>query len=216
MLTNYFKLVKEMRDILSLYPWQWNGFYVSVFNRIRLWFNRFDIIEKHIPQKGKIVDIGCGYGLFANFLALRSPDRKIVGIDKNLRKVKYAFRGLKNTQFVAKDIKDFDLSSCQAITMIDFLHHMNSYEEQKDLLSYCYKGLPRGGSLFIKDVCFEPYYKFFLTRIVDNLLYLGDRFYFRRWEEFKALLENMGFKVEYVHLHRGTPYSTYGLSCIKV
>lgn len=205
-----------MKDLLSLYPWQWNGCYVIAFNRIRLWFNRFDLIEKCIPQKGEIVDIGCGYGLFANFLALRSPDRKIIGIDKNSRKVKYAFRGLKNTQFLTIDIRGFELDSCQGITMIDFLHHMNSYKEQEDLLHYCYKGLAKGGTLFIKDVCFEPYYKFFLTRIVDNVLYMGDRFYFRKWEEFKELLETIGFQVKYVSLHQRTPYSTYGLLCTKM
>ena len=216
MIKNYFTIAREMSDILALYPLKWNGFYVCAFNHIRVWFNRFEVIEKHIPQKGEIVDIGCGYGLFANFLALRSPDREIVGVDKNLRKVKYAFRGLKNTRFLTTDIKDFDLTSCQGITMIDFLHHMNSYGEQEDLLYYCYKGLSKGGTLFIKDVCFEPYYKFFLTRIVDNVLYIGDRFYFRKWEAFKEVLEAMGFCVEYVVLHQGTPYSTYGLSCIKV
>jgi len=216
MIKNYRNLVREMKDVLALYPFAWSGFYVTTFTRIRLCLNRFDIIEKHIPKKGEIVDVGCGYGLFANLLALRSPDRQLIGIDKNPRKVKYAFRGLPNTQFVAIDIKDFDLDSCQAITMIDFLHHMNSYKEQEDLLNYCYKRLDRGGTLFIKDVCFEPYYKFFLTRIIDHLLYLGDRFYFRKWEEFRELLEDTGFRVEYISLHQGTPYSTYGLFCTKI
>ena len=58
-------------------------------------------------------------------------------------------------------------------------------------------------------------FKFFLTRIVDNVLYIGDTFYFRPWQEFKGLLETIGFKVEYVALHEGTPYSTYGLICYK-
>ena len=216
MLNNYFKMAREMRDILSLYPFKWNGFYVTVFNRIRLWFNRFDLIEHCIPEKGKIVDLGCGYGLFANFLALRAEERQLIGIDKNSRKTKYAFRGLKNTQFLTIDIKDFNLDSCQGITMIDFLHHMNSYSDQEDLLKHCSTGLAKGGTLFIKDVCFEPYYKFFLTRIVDNVLYTGDRFYFRKWEEFKEILEDIGFSVEYVSLHPGTPYSTYGLRCTKI
>ncbi len=205
-----------MRDILSLYPWQRNGFYVCAFNRIRIWFNRFEVIEEYIPKKGEIVDIGCGYGLFTNFLALRSPGRLLIGIDMNPRKMKYACRGLKNTQFFTTDIKDFDLNSCQGITMIDFLHHMNSYKEQEDLLHYCYKGLSKGGTLFIKDVCFEPYYKFFLTRIIDNVLYIGDRFYFRKWEALKKVLEAIGFQVKHVPLHQGTPYSTYGLLCTKV
>ncbi len=208
-------MAREMSDIISLYPWQWKGFYVTAFNRIRLWFNRFDLIEQCIPEKGKIVDIGSGYGLFANFLAIRSRDRMITGVEKNPRKTKYAFRGLKNTEFITMDVRDYDLNSCQAITIIDVLHHMNSFEQQEDLLRYCYSGLDRGGVLFIKDVCFEPYYKFFLTRIVDNCLYMGDRFYFRKWEDFRSVLEKTGFRVEYVTLHEGSPYSTYGLLCAK-
>jgi SAM-dependent methyltransferase len=209
-------MTKEMSDIISLYPWRWNGFYVTAFNRIRLWFTRFDLIEEQIPKKGKIVDIGCGYGIFANFLALRSRDRMLVGLDKNPRKVKYAFRGLKNTQFISIDINDYDFKACQAITIIDVLHHLASFREQEDLLQYCYENLEKGGVLFIKDVCFEPYSKFFLTRIVDNMLYIGDRFYFRKWEEFRDVLEKIGFEVVYVPLHKGTPYSTFGLLCTKM
>ena len=215
MLNNYFKMKKEMGDILSLYPWQGNPWHVTAFIHIRLWFNRFDLIEERIPKEGRVVDIGCGYGLFANFLALRSSSRQLVGIERNGRKVQYACRGLKNTEFIVKDVKDYDLSGCSVITFIDVLHHLDSFETQEDLLRYCHTGLETGGVLFIKDVCFEPYSKFFLTRIVDNALYLGDTFYFRPWQEFKILLETIGFEVEYVPLHEGTPYSTYGLRCVK-
>ncbi len=215
MLNNYFKMKKEMSDIISLYPWQKNTCYVTAFNRIRLWFNRFDLIEERIPAEGRIIDLGCGYGLFANFLALRSNRRQLIGIEKNARKVQYASRGLDNTEFIVTDVKDYDLAGCSAITIIDVLHHLDSFEMQEELIRYCYTGLEKGGVLFIKDVCFEPYSKFFLTRIVDNMLYIGDTFYFRPWQEFKKLFETIGFEVEYVPLHAGTPYSTFGLRCVK-
>lgn len=216
MIRNYFKVAREMEDVLNLYPWNSKELHVVTFNRIRLWFNKFDLIEKSIPKSGKIIDIGCGYGLFANFLALRSSERFLIGLDKNSRKIKYANRGLKNTKFFVGDVRNFDLERCQGITLIDFLHHMDSYQEQEKLLNYCSACLEKGGILFIKEVGYEPYFKFLLTSCVDHVLYFGQRFYFRNSREYEKLMKSFGFEVKLLPIHHETPYSAYGLICQKI
>ena len=52
----------------------------QIYFKLRPLIIPFDIIEKHVPKKGTIVDLGCGFGIFANFLAIQSDDRKVIGI----------------------------------------------------------------------------------------------------------------------------------------
>ena len=67
------------KEIMRLYGGKgWSSF----FTRIRLFITApFDALNKHIPEEGFIVDLGCGYGIFANLLGLLSPKRKILGMD---------------------------------------------------------------------------------------------------------------------------------------
>ena len=54
--------------------------YVYAFMRIRWWIAYFDKVTEFLPKEGRIVDLGCGYGIFANYMALASDKRDVRAI----------------------------------------------------------------------------------------------------------------------------------------
>jgi len=50
----------------------------SLFARIRFFTAPYAALFPHVPKEGFIIDLGCGYGMFSNLLALMSEKRKIL------------------------------------------------------------------------------------------------------------------------------------------
>src|SRR5215210_3247846 len=73
-------------------------------------------VAADVPSRGRILDLGCGHGLFANLLAVTSPERDILGVDpspEKLRIARRASRDLPNVRYQqgwAEDVaeRDFD------------------------------------------------------------------------------------------------------------
>lgn len=55
--------------------------WIKIYIKLRWQLCPFEKIERLIPKKARVIDIGCGFGLLANYLALTSEDRAAVGID---------------------------------------------------------------------------------------------------------------------------------------
>jgi SAM-dependent methyltransferase len=43
------------------------------------------VMDLLLPDEGRILDIGCGFGLFAAYFGQTQPGRRIVGVDPNAR-----------------------------------------------------------------------------------------------------------------------------------
>lgn len=199
--------IKEAKkEILRLYGgWGWP----SIFTFIRLFITApFEALEKHIPNEGFIIDLGCGYGIFANLLGLMSEKRKILGIDLDDYKMRNADKSTANVEFRVADITKTELPPADCILLVHVLHHLNSYDEQEPLLRACLDKLKQGGKLVIAEIDRKPWWKFILTQIADRILYQFRRPYYPFPEKLIPLLENLGFSVEiYYGDHRGTPLS---------
>ncbi|MEW6155484.1 MAG: class I SAM-dependent methyltransferase [Actinomycetota bacterium] len=50
----------------------------------------FPRIERAVPAYGRVLEVGCGYGLFSTYLALREPGREVVGVDIDQAKIEVA------------------------------------------------------------------------------------------------------------------------------
>ena len=74
----------------------------------------YEKIEALIPQEGLIIDIGCGYGLLSNLIALKSYKRNVIGIDSSETRIMTAQKTVnkrKNIEFIKQDITAFGFPS---------------------------------------------------------------------------------------------------------
>ena len=170
--------------------------------------------EVYVPDKGTIVDIGCGNGLFAAILKLGAPGRSITGIDLDARKIVEARKSLGNLphlDFRLGDVAAVEYPPADVFTIIDVLY-LIPFEAQEKILRMCAAALPPGGVLILKEMDKKPRRKYVWNMIQETLAVkligftLGSRFYFRRKADFVALLTGLGFSVDVVPLHKGYGY----------
>ena len=200
------------RRLLRLYAgWGWT----SVFCRLRYWHSNVAGIEAHIPIEGTIVDLGCGHGVLANYLALRSTRRRVVGFDLSEHRIAVARSiGLPNAEFHCQNLFDAGRIPCRAIIVADVLHHLRSYEEGDELLARCCERLPADGLLVVKEIAQKPCWKYLFTRPLDFLFYRG-KVHFRAPEQFAALFGRLGVEAQLVPLHAWRPLSHVMYLCRK-
>lgn len=187
------------------------NFFVFIFMRLR-WAKilraPYKEIERLISKSAKIIDIGCGYGFFTNFLALSGPRRQVVGIDISGERIQRAYKKLKNVQFMAGDIMDLKIDDCDAVVIIHMLHHLPSFQAQEELLKNCYNKLSRGGIIIVGEIDSKPFWKAACSKFIDYLLYMGDSFHFRAIKGFKAAIEKTGFEnVRIIDCSKGIPFA---------
>lgn len=179
----------------------------SIFARIRFFTAPYKKLERLVPEKAFVIDLGCGYGILANFLALSGLKREILGIELDSKKIKFADRGLKNVKFLKADITKTTLKKADIILLVHVLHHLDSFQAQEELLAVCRKKLSKNGKLIIVEVDRKPVFKFILGWLADRLLYPGDRIYYRFPEEFKQMFTKLKFKVKIIKADHGKPFA---------
>lgn len=178
----------------------------------------FKLIESLVPRSGRIVDIGCGYGLLANYMAIKSGDREIMGYDSSARRITVAKRteghSGGNVRFFREDADLGRFSGLAGITMTDFLHHVD-YAYQDQLIGKAYDALDEGGRLVILDVDNKPAWKYLSVKVIDRMLNLSQQVCYRKEEDFLRLLRAAGFKARSIPAHTGLPLSDIIYLCEK-
>lgn len=193
------------------------GLRAVLYTRMRWRLCPFEEIEKHVPKEGRIIDIGCGYGLLANFLALRSSKRDVIGIDLSVGRVRVAQKTTDSrtrVQFKLMDALDLRLGEYSTVVMSDFLHHIDS-EAQEELLTRCYQELPTGSFLIIQEVDDRPRWKYWFAIMSDKILNVGERQFFRSSRDFQKLLHRIGFYIRVKKVDKGIPLSDVLFICEK-
>ena len=173
----------------------------------RFWILRqrfLDEIGQYLPARGRVLDLGCGFGLFSLYYAAARPGLEIEGLDLSARRIAMAQAaaarlGLGNVHYGVGDAMDFRGGRAfDAAYMLDIVHHIGE-EAVRPLLEQVGKCLPAGGRLVIKDVDRAPVWKRWFTLALDKVM--DPRTPVRYWagEELGAVLESVGFRV-YRHL----------------
>ena len=72
------------------------------------------VLDLLLPEEGRILDIGCGFGLFAAYFAQTQRARQITGVDPDGRRTAMATRtfaklGLEGHSFIAGDARSTDV-----------------------------------------------------------------------------------------------------------
>ncbi|MEJ7768483.1 MAG: 1-acyl-sn-glycerol-3-phosphate acyltransferase [Chitinophagaceae bacterium] len=120
--------------------------------KIRLEKN-YTVFHDLLPAKGKILDVGCGYGFMAYMLHFSSPQRSITGIDYDENKIATAngcFSKNDHISFLHGDVLNFRFEQYDAIILADMLHYLEP-DDQKKVVEKCIASLRPSGMIIIRE-----------------------------------------------------------------
>lgn len=186
-----------------------------LFVRGRAFLSDLAMVERYVPKKGFIVDLGCGHGLFACVLREASPTRRVLGIDLDPRKVEVARGAIQDTQWLRFEVGDIVESAppkCDAVTIVDVLYLL-PFDAQEQVLRNAASALGEGAPLIVKaqERKMDPRYALTYAQEIVTVS-LGftrggrERFYFPSREQALAMFDRAGFVVDVVEMPR-RPYT---------
>lgn len=193
-----------INKIIKAYPLVWPRLYAYLRTSIL----PIKTLDKYVPE-GRILDVGCGYGITSIYFALKNSKREVIGSELSKERVKIAnkiSKAIPNVNFESKNLigkenaqtnfgilKNNLFNGFDAIVAIDLLHHINNKEKQ-EFIKECKNRLNKKGVLIIKDIDKKPLHKY-LWNYLHDLLMTRDRLYFYSAKQLKKLLETNGFKI---------------------
>ncbi len=89
-----------------------------------------DEIGQYLPARGRVLDVGCGFGLFSLYYATTRPGLVLEGLDRNARRIEMARSaaarlGLSNVRYEVDDARHFRGGAIyDAAYMLDIVHHI--------------------------------------------------------------------------------------------
>jgi 2-polyprenyl-3-methyl-5-hydroxy-6-metoxy-1,4-benzoquinol methylase len=172
------------------------------FRILRLRF--IEEIGQYLPADGDVLDIGCGFGLFAFAFAQDRPRLRIRGVDLDARRIETARRAaqrlaLDNVRFEVGDARDPSFAGrFDAVYMLDIVHHIPP-GAVAPLLRQIRAALRPGGVLLVKDVADRPAWKRWFTWALDKLVDRRAPVNYWSIAALRATLEEHGFRV---HAHQ--------------
>jgi SAM-dependent methyltransferase len=214
--------VLTRKNVLRLY--RDRSFGTRLYIAVKLRICPLLAVETYFPKRGTVLDLGSGNGFFSSLLKLGSPERTVVGMDLDPKKIKQArlleerFEGL---SFSEGDIAEAPYPPADIVSIIDVLY-LIPYDVQERILRRAFAALRPGGVLLLKDMDTRPRRKYAWNYFQETVsvrivgFTLGGKFYFRSREDYARLLEGIGFRVEAVPLDRGQCYPHILYVCRKI
>ncbi len=179
------------------------------------------VMDLLLPTEGEILDIGCGFGLFAAYFGQTNRGRAITGVDPDGRRIEMATRvaknlGLDKHRFVQGDARELEPGKVfDAIYVLDVMHHIPE-QDQLGVLQSLEQKLAPGGMLILKDITTTPYLGLKFTEYLDRVMVGWDEpLAYRHHDEWKALLTQLGFTVRVVLIPDILPYPHVVLAARK-
>lgn len=168
-----------------------------------------------LPTEGRILDVGCGFGLFAAYFAQTQPQRQITGVDTNPKRIEMARTvmaklGHHGHEFIAGDARAIanitGHEKFSAIYVLDVMHHVPR-EDQAALLACLYDLLQPGGVLVLKDITTEPFIGLKFTELLDRVMVGWDEpLAYRHHKEWGQMLGELGMQTRAVRIPDILPY----------
>ncbi len=170
------------------------------------------VMDLLLPAEGRILDVGCGFGLFAAYFGQTHPLRRIVGVDPDARRIGIARRvaaslDLKDHTFVAGDVRSAAVEGpFAAAYVLDVMHHLPR-DDQRRVLERLRGLLAPGGILLVKDITTEPRFGLLFTEVLDRIMVgWNEPLAYRHHREWGEMLTGLGFKVRMVRVPDVLPY----------
>jgi len=178
-------------------------------------------IDQYLPLTGRVLDLGCGFGLFSLYFARRQPNRQLVGVDMHRGRIDQARRsagllGLHNVEYRTGNVLTLKPEGMfDAIYMLDVLHHLPAASVPR-LLAQLKDKLRPGGVLLLKEVADRPWPKMWFTLVLDRAM-VGFSDPIKYWSpgELSSLVGSLGFDVKHHRMRDVLPYPHVLYVCRK-
>jgi 2-polyprenyl-3-methyl-5-hydroxy-6-metoxy-1,4-benzoquinol methylase len=179
------------------------------------------VMDLLLTDEGRILDVGCGFGLFAAYFGQTQPRRSIVGVDPDARRIRLARRvsarlGLHGHSFDVGDVRDVALRGpFDAAYVLDVMHHLPR-DDQRGVLTRLRDALVPGGMLLVKDITTEPRAGLLFTELLDRAMVgIHEPLAYRHHREWGDMLAELGFKVRMVRVPDVLPYPHVVIAATK-
>ena len=203
-------------EVLSLYRGAPAG--VRAHVRVRWATCPFRRISDEVPQTGRVLEVGCGFGLFSSYLALNGRGRHVTGIDVDERKIEPArlaaaeagVRGA-TCSFAVAGPGEVPDGPWDAVVIVDVLYLLDA-AAQAALLRTCAAALAPGGALVVKEMAPSPRWKAAWNRAQETVsvrllgITAGHDFTFVEPAVLGGWMEESGLTVRHSRLDRGYPH----------
>jgi 2-polyprenyl-3-methyl-5-hydroxy-6-metoxy-1,4-benzoquinol methylase len=184
--------------------------------RMRWWTCPIDAVEAAVPRAGRVLEVGCGHGLLSMYLAVRSPDRDVVGIDIDDDKLVVARAAAAaqpdlRVQFETVDPDRFPAGDYDAVVFCDVLYLLPP-AARRELLDRAAARLRAGGTVVVKEADQVPRWKSRLATgqelLATKVLRIteGEQVAFAPPQEFADQLAGAGLEVDLRRVDRGYPH----------
>lgn len=173
-------------------------------------------IDAALPKSGLILDLGCGEGIIAKYLA-QNLHRQVIGLDTDRDKLALAVkrtRHLPNLSFKFRNILQANLNQISGCVISDVLHHL-SPSQQHQFLRRLGSQLKPGATCVIKEANKNDLFLSSLTRFWDWLLYPNDKINYYSAKQLMRLMNKLGFSVIFKPLRYPFPGSVNLFICTK-
>jgi 2-polyprenyl-6-hydroxyphenyl methylase/3-demethylubiquinone-9 3-methyltransferase len=157
-------------------------------------------IAQYVPAEGRLLELGCGFGLFTILFARLRPGVRIEAFDLNSRRIEMARKaahrlGVANVEFHCADAATTDLNGpYSGGFLMDLVHHVGR-ENAEAMLRRIHGAMAPGSTFIIKEVDSRPIHKRWFTRALDFMMSPRDPVYYWPEEEMTALLRSLGWRV---------------------
>jgi 2-polyprenyl-3-methyl-5-hydroxy-6-metoxy-1,4-benzoquinol methylase len=122
----------------------------------------FAPIVEVLPSAGRVLEVGCGHGLFSGYLARRAPRLQVHGVDIDEEKIAVAAASDPldggRLHFAVGKSGSVPDGPWDAVVLVDVLYLLDE-AAQRALLNSCAAVLAPGGVLVVKDMATRPRWK---------------------------------------------------------
>ncbi|MBD7919121.1 class I SAM-dependent methyltransferase [Cellulomonas sp. Sa3CUA2] len=157
------------RAALDLYrdaPWQ-----ERAHVHVRWWSAPFRRLVRLLPDDGRVLEIGCGHGLFSAYAALDRPGRHVVGVDIDAGKITAAAGAaarVPNLELAVAPDGAVPPGPWATVVVVDVLYLLPA-DAQRRLLAAAAAQVSAGGRLVVKEMGASPAWKVRWNRWQETL-----------------------------------------------
>jgi SAM-dependent methyltransferase len=165
-----------------------------------------------LPDRGTVLDLGCGRGILLAAIAERRSGLKLHGIEVREGDAAIAREALGRAAVIeTADLSSARLPPCDLAAILDVFHYLDP-AIQDDLLARTIAALRPGGVLVVREADAAAGLRFRAVSWSESIAAAlrgdrGRRFHYRSAREWGLALEAMGLATEIRPMGRGTPFA---------